>query len=327
MKKLLGLAVFLSLLYGAMVLAVFRNSEPGDFADNLSLNNLNLAKRIGHFGIISLGAALVIIIGGIDLSIGSVVALSSTVLAILLMDPGYRWPPILAIITVLAIGALIGLVHGLLITKIKMNAFVVTLCGLFIYRGIARTLAANQSKGLADQFVDLRNVLYADPVFGLPRFLIILLVLAALFAVFMHVSIFGRYLFAIGSNERAVQYAGINTDRYKALAYVLCSTLAAFFGILFLMENNSVRPSADGNFYELYAIAGAVLGGCNLRGGEGNILGILMGTTILWLLPNLTNLWGVPSEVEFIVIGGALLLGAILDEVLRSRSAGQEGQL
>src|SRR5262245_56307021 len=112
MKKLLGLAVFLGLLYGAMVLAFYRNSDPADFADNLSLNNLNLAKRVGHFGIISLGAALVIIVGGIDLSIGSVVALSGTVLAILLVDPGFGWPPVLALAVVLAMGVVIGLIYG-----------------------------------------------------------------------------------------------------------------------------------------------------------------------------------------------------------------------
>src|SRR5262249_55037155 len=103
--------------------------------------------------------------------------------------------------------------------------------------------------------------------------------------------------------------------------YVLCSTLAAFFGILFLLEHNSVTPSNDANALELYAIAAAVLGGCSLRGGEGTVLGILIGTAILWILPTLMIPWGVRSEDEHIVIGGALLLGAITDEVLRRRSA------
>jgi ribose transport system permease protein len=316
MKKLLGLAVFLAILYGADVQAV----PP----DSLGQNNYVLAQRIGLYGIISLGAALTIIIGGIDLSIGSVIALSATVLAILLADPSYGWPPALAIAVVLIMGAGIGFIHGLFITKMKLPAFMVTLCGLFIYRGVARTIAANQSKGLADQFADLRDFLHAEPVFGLPRFLIIFLVLAIAITVFLHCSVYGRYLFAIGSNERAVRYAGINADRYKTLAYVLCSMLAAFFGILFLMEHNSVRPSNDGNFTELYAIAGAVLGGCSLRGGEGTILGVIMGTSILVILPNLINMWGVSSELEFIIIGGALLLGAILDELLRSRGMARQ---
>jgi ribose transport system permease protein len=128
--------------------------------------------------------------------------------------------------------------------------------------------------------------------------------------VFLHFSVYGRYLYAIGSNEKAASYSGIATDRYKILAYALCSGLAALFGILELMQNNSAQPSSAGEFYELYAIAGAVLGGCSLRG-----------TAILWLLPNFNNMVGISSTLEKIVIGSALLLGAILDEVLRRRNA------
>ena len=137
---------------------------------------------------------------------------------------------------------------------------------------------------------------------------------------FLHFSVHGRYLFAIGSNEQAARYAGVPTDRYKILAYALSSGLASFFAVLFLMEQNSVQPTNTGNFFELYAIAGAVLGGCSLRGGEGNVLGMLIGTAILWILPNLTRMWGVPSQLEYTVIGVALLLGALLDELLRRRA-------
>jgi ribose transport system permease protein len=323
MKKLLGITIFLLLLYGALLAKVPTES--------LAENNLNLAKRIGLFGIISLGVAFVIITGGIDLSIGSVVALSGTLTAMLLMESPEWWPWFLAIPTVLVMGAFLGLIHGLLVTRLKLSPFVVTLCGLFIYRGIARTISANKAKGLGElvrynehhevvaDFSGLRHFLYGDDVFGVPRFLVIFLIITAAAAVFLHFSVYGRYLYAIGNNERAARYSGIATNRYKVLAYVLCSTLAAFFGILFLMEHNSVRASADGNFFELYAIAGAVLGGCNLRGGEGTVIGVFIGTAILWILPNLTNMYSVRPEVEFIVIGGALLLVAILDELLRPR--------
>jgi len=138
--------------------------------------------------------------------------------------------------------------------------------------------------------------------------------------VFLHMSVYGRYLFAIGSNEQAAKYAGIAVDRYRTLAYVLCSTLAALFSIIYLAENNSVQPSETGSFFELYAIAGAVLGGCSLRGGEGSVLGIMIGTAIIWILPNFTKMWGVPSALEYTVIGVALLIGALLDEILRRRS-------
>jgi len=311
MKKLCGLALFLLLLY-LLLLA----SDPGARS---AYNHFNLGKRIGLYGIISLGAGCLIITGGIDLSIGSVVGLCSTVMAMLLIKQ--QWHPVAAVAAVLGLGAAIGLAHGLLVTRLKVQAFVVTLCGLFIYRGIARWLSGDKVQGLANEVPELKYWLYKKVVLGLPMSLVIFLILASIATVFLHFSVYGRYLSAIGSNEQAARYAGIATDRYKVLAYVICSTLAAFFSIVFLMEQNSAQPSSTGNFFELYAIAGAVLGGCSLRGGEGTVLGIMIGTAILWILPNFTNMWGVSSQLEYTVIGGALLFGALLDEFLRRKSA------
>jgi ribose transport system permease protein len=312
MKKLLGLALFLLILY-LLLLA----SDPGARS---AINHINLGRRIGLNGIISLGAGCLIISGGIDLSIGSVVGLCATVMAMLVAKHDWPWPA--AVVAVLALGAAIGALNGLIVVRLKVQAFVVTLCGLFIYRGIARWLAADQVQGLKGKAQWLQYWLYqSKDVFGLPMSLVIFLILAALFAVFLHLSVYGRYLSAIGSNEQAARYAGIAVDRYKVLAYVICSTLAAFFSIMFLMEQSSAQPSSTGNFFELYAIAGAVLGGCSLRGGEGTVPGIMIGSAILWILPNFTNMWGVSSQLEYTVIGGALLFGALLDEFLRRRSA------
>jgi ribose transport system permease protein len=314
MKKLLGIIVFLLILYGALLLA-----DPGARSAE---NHFNLAKRIGLYGILSLGAGLLIITGGLDLSLGSVVGLCTTILAILMADFG--WPPLLAMAAVLAVGALIGLANGLLVTKLRMQAFIVTLCGLFIYRGAARWVAGEKPKGLGTGFSEWKHLL-AGSFLGLPVSLWTLAILSALAIVFLHFSVYGRYFFALGSNEQAARYSGIATDRYRLLAYVLCSALGAFFSILFLMEYNTSQPSSTGQFFELYAIAGAVLGGCSLRGGEGTVLGMVLGTAIIWLLPNLTSMWGVSDQLTPTVIGGALLLGAILDETLRSRSAVRQG--
>lgn len=310
MKKLFGLGAFLLILYVLMLLA-------DDSARSLS-NHFNLGKRIGLYGILSLGAGMLIITGGIDLSIGSVVGFCATVMAMLLKD--YHWHPATALAAVLGIGALIGLVNGLIVTKLKVQAFVVTLCGLFIYRGAARWLANDKVKGLENLFPEWKYWLAkSHDLFGLPMSLVIFLVLAAVATVFLHFSVYGRYYFGIGSNEQAARYAGVPTDRYRISAYVLCSALAAFFSILFLMEENSVQPSNTGSFFELYAIAGAVLGGCSLRGGEGSILGLLIGTAIIRILPTFTQMWKVASSLEYTVIGGALLLGALLDEFVRRR--------
>jgi ribose transport system permease protein len=313
MKKLAGIALFLLFLYVSLLFA--------DEGARSAENHYNIARRIGLYGLISLGAGILIISGGIDLSIGSVVGLSATLMVILFKEQGLS--PLAAMLATVLVGGLIGLFHGLLVTKLRVQAFVVTLCGLFIYRGLARWLGGDKALSLGQEFPSFwRDWLYRSRVvFGLPMSLVILMVVAALTAVFLHRSIYGRYLYAIGSNEKAVRYSGIPTDRYKILPYILCSGLAAFYGILFVMETNQVQPSTDGNFLELYAIAGAVLGGCSLRGGEGTVPGILIGTAILQLLGNLVTMWEIPSALEYTVIGTALLAGAILDEGLRVGAA------
>ena len=310
MKKLIGILGFLALLYAVLWLA--------DPAAGSAANHFYLSQRIGMYGILSLAAGILIVTGGIDLSMGSVVGLSATLFSLLLM----RWdcPLPFAVPIVLSLGVAIGLLHGLLVTKVKVQAFIVTLCGLFLYRGVARWIADDAVVGLRDDFLELQGF-WNGSFLGVSTYFWFLLVFLAIAGVFLHGSAYGRYLFAIGSNEKAARYAGIAVDRYKIFAYVLSSTLAALFGMLHVMRTNSVQPSETGNFMELYAIAGAVLGGCSLRGGDGNVLGILVGTCIMWLLPNLTSMWRIPSSLEYTVIGAALLVGAVMDEVLRSKAS------
>jgi ribose transport system permease protein len=160
---------------------------------------------------------------------------------------------------------------------------------------------------------------------GVPMTLWLLAVIAVLAFVLLHRSVYGRYLYAIGYNEQAARYAGIRTDRYKVLAYVLCAVLAGLGGMLELFDVGSASPSSTGNWYELYAITGAVLGGCSLRGGEGSVAGILLGTAVLPLLFNLCIFAGVPSDLQFMFIGVALLLGTIADEAIKRRAARRGG--
>jgi ribose transport system permease protein len=304
--KLLGNLVFLGLLYGAMLYET-------EAARTLA-NHSRLAQRVGLAGILSLGAGALIITGGIDLSMGSVVALAAVSLGLLMSEHGV--PPPLAIMLVLLLGAAIGLFHGVLVTYVRLQAFIVTLCGLFIYRGIARWLARDATVGLGTEFGELKDFLNGD-VLGLPVHFVILLVLLVALGVLLHFTVHGRYAFAVGSNENAARYCGVRTDLYKVLAYVLCSTLTAGYGVLLLFYSNSVQPSSTGNFLELYAIAAAVIGGCSLRGGEGNVLGMLLGTCIITLLPTYVLFKGIPSQLEYAIIGGALLIGALIDELLR----------
>jgi ribose transport system permease protein len=125
----------------------------------------------------------------------------------------------------------------------------------------------------------------------------------------------------LGRNETAARYSGINTDRMKILAYMICSLLAGIGGILFSLDLNSIQPSGSGEFFELYAIAAAVLGGCSLRGGEGTILGVLIGTAVMRVLYNAINILGIPTHLEFAIIGAVILAGVIADEAVKLLAA------
>ncbi len=309
MKKLIGLALFLAVLYGALLLA--------DPSAGSARNHFNLAKTIGLFGILCLAVTPVIITGGIDLSIGAVVGFCVTSLAMLLTD--YHWNPHLAVATVLVMGIVIGWINGTLVTKLGLQPFVVTLCGLFIYRGLSRWIANDGIKGLGgtNAFDDYKAVFHDGDLFGIPKFFVIFLVLAAILAVILHLSIYGRYWLAIGANEKTAHYSGIRVDRYKILAYVFCSLLCAIFSVLYLTEYNSAAPSETGNFFELYAIAGAVLGGVSLRGGEGTVIGVIIGTAVMRVLYNAINILGIPTHLEFAIIGTVILAGVIADELVK----------
>ena len=158
-------------------------------------------------------------------------------------------------------------------------------------------------------------------VFGVPTPFVILIVISVIMWFVLHRSIYGRYLFAVGRNEVAARYSGINSRLVITSAYIIMGVLAGIAGIVFAFYTNSISPSSHGNFFELYGIAAAVLGGCSLRGGEGSIIGILIGTALLQVLQNLVNLLGIPSSLNFAVMGAVILLGVIGDQFLQRRKA------
>jgi ribose transport system permease protein len=153
--------------------------------------------------------------------------------------------------------------------------------------------------------------------FSIPLSVFFLLVIAVVAAIFLNRTIWGRYLLALGRSETAARYSGINTDRMKITAYVLCSLLGGIGGILFSLNLNSIQPSGLGEFYELYAIAAAVLGGCSLRGGEGTVIGVIIGTAVMRVLYNAINILGIPTHLEFAIIGIVILAGVIADELVK----------
>ncbi len=314
MIKLLGI---LALLFA--VCATTAKLNP----DFLGVYNIqNVVRWTSLFGIISIGAAFVIITGGIDLSIGSVVGLVGCVMPILLVNKG--WPAWLMLLAVMGMALLIGLIHGLLITKMRLQPFVVTLCGLLIYRGIGRWITNDRTIGFGSEFNDNLRLVATGKVhipglngFAMPVPAFILIALVIVSALFLNRTIWGRHLLALGRSEEAARYSGIRTDRLVILAYVICSGMAGIAGILFALDANAVQPASHGSFYELYAIAAAVLGGCSLRGGEGSIIGVVIGAAIMRVLYNSINLLGIPTQLEFAIIGSVILLGVVADEIVR----------
>jgi len=316
MKKIIGISALL------VFICLVTWLKAPNFAT--AYNIQNVVRWSSLFGIVSIGVSFVIITGGIDLSIGSVIGLTGCLLPYLLVQSGFSVPA--AIVAVLAVSLLIGLIHGLLITKLRLQPFVVTLCGLLIYRGFIRWLTDDRTQGFGTSYDGVRVMAIGKlsiGSIGIPMPFVILVFVAILAAFFLNNTIYGRYLLAIGRNEEAARYSGINTDRMKIIAYVICALLSGLGGILFALDVNSVQPSGQGNFYELYAIAAAVLGGCSLRGGEGSILGVIIGATVMRVLYNSINIMGLPTQLEFAIIGLVILAGVIADELIRRYAAGR----
>ena len=317
-SKELGIFVLL------LVLCIFVSvMSHGTF---LSAENLqNTSRLIGLYGIFSIGLGIVIITGGIDLTVGSVFALLGVLLSMMLTEWHWPWP--LAVLAVLLGGSLIGLANGLLVTKVNLQPFIVTLCGLLFYRGVARFIAGDNTKGFGEsQGFELLQTLATGSVLGVPVPFVLLLVTALVMGIVLHRSVYGRYLYAVGRNEEAARYSGVNSQRIIASAYVISGFLAGMAAILIAFYTNSVSPSSHGQSYELYGIAAAVLGGCSLRGGEGSIIGILLGATLLQVLRNLVNLvsiggHSISSSLEFAIVGAVILLGVIADELIKRRAA------
>jgi ribose transport system permease protein len=315
MIRLAGVFLIVLGLYGAVL--GYENARTLGYQQSL-------AGWLGFIGILTVGVGILIVSGGIDLSIGSVVGLGAVCLG-LMLEKG--WSPYLAIGLVLLGSVAIGLIHGLLVTGLKLQPFLVTLCGLFIYRGIAKGISSS-SVGIGGNPTTtwLKGLLIGEVGEGGSHQLIVLLLMALLLGLFLHGTRYGRYLFAIGANEEAARYAGIPINRYKVLAFMICSGMAGLGAVLYHLDNETSNPTSAGSWLELYAITGAVLGGCSLRGGEGTVPGMILGAAVLPLLRALCSFSGVGSDVQYAVIGFALLLGTIADELVKRGTALRAGR-
>lgn len=296
---------------GLIALCLFLSFSSDTF---LTLRNiLNVMDQITVIGVMALGMTLVILLGGIDLSVGSVLALSSMVLGYLGNNVGL--PFALGIVIALLVSALCGVISGLMITKLNMPAFIATLAMMSIARGIASIITDGQQiVGFPDWFSSLAIIRH----FGLLSATVsVMIVLTVIFYVFLKYRPAGRALYAVGGNPEVARLAGIHVERATLLVYTTCALLSGLAGVILSARLDSAQPSS-GIGYELDTIAAVVIGGASLSGGVGGIGGTVVGVLIIGFLRNGLNLLHVSPFVQQVIIGVVIAL-AVAADTIRAR--------
>ncbi len=298
----------------------------------ISSNVFDLSRRISMLGIFAIGTSFVIISGGIDLSVGATIGLTGIIIAKFHhMDTGPFNPVTVGIIAALLVAGLIGLIQGLLITGLNLQPFIVTLGGMLTVRGVAQIISHGQTVGLgSSSFINMANdglfMFHHNPLLPYPT--LIFLAVAVIAAYILHFTAFGRYVFAIGGNRGAAEYSGIPVKRIEISTYVISSLTAGIAGVCYAATIVAMTYNV-GTSYELYAIAAAVIGGVSLRGGEGSVLGAIIGTCMLKLIDNGMNLfqikyrnaaghrrtWHLSANWQLFVYGMVILLAVSFDQV------------
>jgi len=270
-------------------------------------NLLNVVRQVSIIAIISFGMTMVILTGGIDLSVGSMLAFSGAVTAGMIVNSGLN--VFVAILIGLAAGTALGLFNGIAVAKAKLPAFIVTLAMMTVARGF--TLIYTNGRPISG-FDETFRFFGAGYLGRIPVPVIIMFILLFVIYILLKKTPLGRYIYAIGGNEKATKLSGINTDRIKIAVYALNGFLAAVSGIILTSRLNSAQPMA-GEGYELDAIAAVVLGGTSLSGGSGGVVGTIVGALIIAVLNNGLNLLNVSSFYQLVAKGAVILLAVFLD--------------
>jgi ribose transport system permease protein len=302
-QRLLPFLTLIALVIGLTI------ASPNFFTEtNLS----SVIRQTAVINVMALGMTMIIISGGIDLSVGSILAMGG-LLGTMAMARGYAIP--VGIAAGIGAGLFCGFVNGFLITRLKINPFIVTLGSMGIIRGLALII----SNGLPVHDVPKNfSILGGGSVLGLPSVLWILLLCAIAVHVILEHTRLGRYAFAIGSNPEAALYAGINVNLIVVAIFTIAGMLTGLAGMIEASRLMTGQPTA-GNGYELQAIAAVVIGGGSLRGGEGGVVGTLIGAFIMGLLSNGSDLLGISPFFKDVIIGAAIIAAVAVDELRKRR--------
>jgi ribose transport system permease protein len=300
---------FVGLIAVLVLACVFSPVRRGELIFLDAGNLTDILRQVSEKGILAVGMTFVILAGGIDLSVGSVLAFAATLSSVMLMRGGYGTPE--TIIAVLAAGLLIGAVNAAIVTKGRIQSFIVTLAMMSAARGLARLVSGGSGVeigygdgGAPQSFAQVGGKLV------LPVPALIFLAMVALAWIVLNKTRFGRYVYAVGSNETACRLSGIGVDWVKFGVFSICGLLAALAGIIHCAQLEQGNPN-DGVAYELDAIAAVVIGGTSLSGGTGTVVGTLVGTLIIGIINNILGLNNIDANLQ-LLFKGVIIIGAVL---------------
>lgn len=303
-------AVGAGLLLALAVELLFFGLKSPFFFDQVNITNIGRAMAI--VGIVAVGQTIVMISGGFDLSVGSTMAAAGMLVGYLL---GAGWAIAPAIVAALLLGALVGLVNGAIVSYARINSLIATLATLGIVRGLGFVISGGQEEIVRDDaFLELGTA----KLVGVPVIVLVMLACFAVFGLVMPRTLFGRYVYAIGSNARAAKLAGVRVERWRIAFYVTCGTLAALAGVVAVARVGSATPTANLGA-ELDVITAVILGGTSLNGGRGRLFGTFLGLLLIAILNNGLILIDVQSYWQQVVKGAVLLVAVFWDELRRTR--------
>lgn len=287
-------------------------------------NLINVVRQVSFTGIAAVGATLVLLIGGIDLSVGSVLAFSGVIAAKIIIEAGY--PPMVGLLAGVLAGTLAGLINGLIVTKLRIPALITTLGTLTIIRGIGFTLTGGLPVfGFPKEpflgFTEGVQAIGKGYVLGVPVPVIIMVIVFILGYVFLYRTYFGRYIYAIGGNLETARLSGIKVERIQLLVYTVAGLLTGIAGMIVMGRVNSGQPSLGVGF-ELEVITAVVLGGVSIAGGAGSLFGVILGVFIMGVLSNGLIILNVTEYNQMVVRGLVLLIAVGVDQIrIRARGS------
>lgn len=283
-------------------------------------NMVNILRQQSTFMLVALGMLVVMITGGIDLSVSSMVAVTSIMVAYMLKIVGWQnqsWGLMMTVVVAVATGFVFGAINGFLVAKLNMPAFIVTLAMMYAVKGIAYIIT-DANTILLDQnipaVVALINFATGSAI-GIPYPVILMVILVAVIGLVMHYTSFGRLLTATGSNETAVQLAGINSKKYKFWAYAICGTLCGVAGVIVTARSGSASALTTQVNYDMTTIAAVVIGGASLKGGEGNVPMTVVGVFVLAVIGNIMNLVSLGVYPQLVVKAIIIILAVLLKSI------------